>query len=384
MFDSVRHLWRATGRHGIAAHLLAVRDVFSQKDAAAFAPTGVETFRSRGPQRLYWSPALKRAAMDAAKGSHLVSCHGLWSYPAWVAARSASRAGIPMVIHPEGMLEPHALAISAGRKKLAKWLFQDRAIRDAACLRAISAGEARNFRVYGYKGPIALVANGLDFDAFTELPSRDRLAELHPQVAGRRVLLFLSRVHPKKGLVPLLAAWKRMKSIRKAGDWLLVIAGPDENGHEAELRRIVADAKMEQDVHFSGPLYGDEKLMAYAGADAFVLPSYSETLGLVVMEAAACGLPVVLTRECNFPEIVRAGGALDARPEAKSLARALETIISMPDAERQLMGTRGQSLIRTQYTWTRAGQRMAEVCQWLAGGGDPPRWVDTDGSRFRA
>jgi len=383
MFDSVRLLWRATARNGVSAQVLAVADEYSEQDVEEFAPNPVQTFPPLGPRRFYWSPALGRAAATAAGKSDIVSCHGLWSYPAWAAWRAARRAGVPMIIHPEGMLEPRALAISARRKQFIRKLFQDAALRECACLRAISRGEARNFRHFGYQGPIALVSNGLEYSAFERLPSREEFAANFPQTDGRRVLLFLSRVHPKKGLVPLLKAWKRLKRVRSSGDWLLVIAGPDESGHEAQLRKIAAEANLQKDVLFTGPLYAEQKLAAYAAADAFVLPSYSETLGLVVMEAAACGLPVVLTKECNFPEIVRAGGAIDARPEPKSLARALEILLSMGDEERRLMGIRGQTLIRTQYTWKKAGQRMADVCNWLAGDGDPPIWVDTDGSIFR-
>jgi poly(glycerol-phosphate) alpha-glucosyltransferase len=382
MFDSVRHLWRATAERGYMAEVMAVADEFSEKDAPAYAPNQVSTFPSVGPRRLYWSPALHRNLQEAAREVDLISCHGMWSYPAWAAWSAARRSRVPLILHPEGMLEPYALAISSGRKQVARWLFQDKALREAACLRAISWGEARNFRVYGYKGPIALIANGLHAEGFAGLPPREALGERFPVLKGRKVLLFLSRVHPKKGLVPLLDAWKRLKRVRESGNWILMIAGPDENNHEAELRKIVADARMNADVLFAGPLYGEEKKMAYAGADAFVLPSYSETLGLVVMEAAVCGLPVVLTKECNFSEVVKAGGALEARPEAKSLARALETLLGMGDVERRLMGGRGEHLIRSRYTWTRAGQRMAEVCQWLAGGGPPPPWVDVDGSKY--
>jgi len=363
---------------------MAVADEFSEEDAAAYAPSLVHTFSSMWPKRLYWSPALSRSLQEAAREVGLISCHGMWSYPAWAAWSAAHRSRVPLIIHPEGMLEPYALAISSGRKRVARWLFQDTALREAACLRAISWGEARNFRVYGYKGPIALVANGLHAEEFEDLPPRESLEERFPMLQGKRVLLFLSRVHPKKGLVPLLEAWKRLKRVRESGGWILMIAGPNENNHEAELRKIVTDAKMDADVLFAGPLYGEEKKMAYARADAFVLPSFSETLGLVVMEAAVCKLPVVLTKECNFPEIVKAGGALEARPEAKSLARALETLLGMGDVERRLMGGRGEHLIRSRYTWTRAGQRMAEVCQWLAGGGGPPSWVEIDGKAPQA
>jgi poly(glycerol-phosphate) alpha-glucosyltransferase len=271
------------------------------------------------------------------------------------------------------MLEPWALQNSGRKKQLAAWLFENRNLRSASCLHALCAAEAANFREYGLGNPVAVIPNGVDLEEFSAVPPYEAIETEHPHLKGKKRMLFLSRIHPKKGLPHLLTAWKRLA--REFGDWTLLIAGNDQLGHEQEMRSLAIDLGLGNAVIFMGPLYGDAKKRAVAGSDAFVLPSFSEGFSMAVLEAAASGLPVVLTPQCNFPELATAGGAILVQPEVPSCENGLRQMLSLSDAQRERMGLCGRELIQESYTWPDIAARMAAVYAWLLGRGPMPDCV---------
>jgi poly(glycerol-phosphate) alpha-glucosyltransferase len=195
----------------------------------------------------------------------------------------------------------------------------------------------------------------------------------YPRLKGKRRMLFLSRIHPKKGLAHLFKAWQQLAS--EFNEWILLVAGNDQLGHEQEMRSLAIGLGLGNAVVFLGPLYGEAKKKMMAGSDAFVLPSFSEGFSMAVLEAAACGLPVMLTPQCNFPELAAAGGAVEVQPEAASCEVGLRQMFSFSNAERKRMGARGQKLIRRDYTWPAIAARMAAVYAWLLRQGPKPDCV---------
>jgi len=187
-------------------------------------------------------------------------------------------------------------------------------------------------------------------------------------------------LHPKKNLPALLAAWKsaRDRGPTSASDWLLVIAGWDQNNHEAQLRQQARELGIMESVHFVGPLFGDAKVGAYQHAKAFILPSLSEGLPMVILEAWAYGKPVVMTPECNLPEGFAAGAALSTGKAAEEIAETLGELCEMDEAERKQMGERGRALVSQTFLWSRIAEEMKQVCEWAVGGGTPPACVRCD------
>ena len=184
-----------------------------------------------------------------------------------------------------------------------------------------------------------------------------------------KVLLYLGRLHPKKGLLNLLRA---MHEVHRCADeqprsWHLVIAGWDQNGHRAQLEAFAAQCGMAGFVHFVGPQYGDAKRATLCAADAFVLPSVSEGLPMAVLEAWAHGLPVLMTPQCNLPEGFTAGAALRIEHDPQSISHGLRTFFSMPEDERRAIGIRGAQLAATHFSWASAAERMQHVYRWLLG-----------------
>jgi glycosyltransferase involved in cell wall biosynthesis len=175
--------------------------------------------------------------------------------------------------------------------------------------------EGENVRRAGFNNPIALIPNGVELPAALEKP------EIRNQKSAVRRALFLSRIHPKKGLLNLVKAWDAVQKSEArsqkpevgipasdfrspASDkWELLIVGPDEGGHLAEVQAAVRNAGLERQIHFHGEVMGEDKIECYRGADLFVLPSFSENFGLVIAEALSCGVPVITTRETPWEEL---------------------------------------------------------------------------------
>ena len=316
---------------------------------------GVRQFALRGPARLFYAPGLARAAAELlVPGATVAHGHGLYVYPNYAVGRRAWQRGVPLVYHPHGMLEPWILARSRAKKQLAHWLFEDANFRSARLWRALTVREADQIRGLGLTAPVVVLPNGIepaafDFPVPRPLPQQDR-----------RQILFLGRLHPKKGLPMLVAAWARL--VTQARDWELVIAGPDENGHRAEVEAQVRAAGLTDTVQFRGAVTGEAKRNCWREAEVFVLPSHSEGFPMAVLEACAAGLPVVATDACNFPELKAAEAGWECPATVEGVTAALGEAIVASDVERRQRGERGRRLVETRYAWPGIAAALHAEC----------------------
>jgi glycosyltransferase involved in cell wall biosynthesis len=366
--DSMRQLGRKLHQaDGVTVEALGISDPDAGRDIAAWAPLIARAFPSRSVVGFARSAEMERCLYELQPD--IVHTHGLWSFASVIANRWSRRVARPEVVSPHGMLDPWALQNSAWTKRIAAVLFERRHLRGAACLHALCAAEAQAMRHYGLSNPICVIPNGVDLPPETgsgKIPA----APWAPSVrSDQRVLLYLGRLHPKKGLANLLRAWAALRQEGRAGDgdWTLVIAGWSQGGHREELEKLAAELSLGDCVQFAGPLFDEAKSAAFHRADAFVLPSLSEGLPLVVLEAWAHGLPVLMTPACNLPEGFAARAAIGAEPDPRSLAAALRVLFDASDADRREMGARGRALVEKRFTWTRAAQEMLAVYQWVLG-----------------
>ena len=376
MFDAVRHLaQKLQADPDIHLSVFGMADGLRPSIESGWGRASLCILPTRGPRAWGYAPQLSAALRHASLD--LLHVHGLWMFYSPAARAWARATRRPYVVSPHGMLDPWALCNSRLKKLIALWAYERRHLADAACLHALCAEEARAIRQFGLRNRICIVPNGLDAPAPVDglLPAwRSRLPR------NARILLYLGRLHPKKGLINLLHGWRRFhcRADEPGGEWHLAIAGWDQVGHEGELRRIVATSGMGDSVHFLGPLFGAEKERTYAAATAFVLPSVSEGLPMVVLEAWSHRLPVLMTRHCNLPEGFASGAALEIPTSSEGIRLGLDRLAAMSDGQRQLMGEGGNRLSRERFSQSASSDAIKAMYRWLLGRGPQPDCVTDD------
>ena len=329
------------------------------QDGATWQTPGLHVTAVRGGRIGGFARLVQAARALPVRSIDVVHAHGLWNGPTVAGALLARRAGCPFVISPHGMLERWALDHRAIQKFLPWHAWERRIVSSACLLHAMSDHEQRGFRACGFRNPATVHPLGLNFAAVQPR----RTASAKP-----RTCLFLSRLHPVKGLAAFVEAWR---DVRPAG-WRLAIVGPDEAGHQQELKAAVAAYGLHECVEFMGPAYGPDKWRWYASADLFALPSYSENFGLVVAEAMASGLPVITTTGTPWKVLSdeRLGWWVDPTP--KALATALADATARPDSELKEMGKAAACYARNHFSWTSIASDIGEVYHWLVTGGPAP------------
>ena len=402
LHESVRRLVQCLTEQEVGVRVLAVEDEFTQKDLAVWQPVKVEVFPRVWPASFGYSPhflpALNQLQPD------LTHTHGIWQYPSIATAVYCHRNRVPYMISPHGMLDPWAVRHHRWKKILAYAIYETNHVRGARCIRALCESEARSIRQMGLKNPVAIIPNGIDLPEIrsqkSEVKNPPWMGFVEP---GRKVLLFLSRIHPKKGLVNLLKAWVRAGKAegekRKAENWVLAIAGWDQDGHEAELKELAtelgiswADVREQKSavsdqtsglrppvsVVFLGPQFNEAKAACYANCDAFILPSFSEGLPMVVLEAWAYAKPVVMTPECNLPEGFAAAAAWKIETNVDNIMGALAGLFRLSNVELKQTGERGAALVRERFTWNSIAGQLKATYEWMLGGGARPGWIFQD------
>jgi glycosyltransferase involved in cell wall biosynthesis len=368
----VARLGNALAARGLDVEILGLADHCSDADCAGWDGPPLRLHGVIGSEAFGYAPRLIRSLHG--RRLSLLHANGLWMYPSLASFRWGRRAGRPYLVSPHGMLDPWAVRHSAWKKRLVGWWFENAHLAGAACLHALSEAEARAIRTYGLSNPICVVPNGVDLP---KEPVSGRPVWAGEAEKDCEILLFLGRLHPKKGLENLLLAWKDVQRDGGARDWLLVIAGWDQGGHARQLQRMAEEHAIARSVRFVGPQFGDDKAASFAGADAFVLPSLSEGLPIAVLEAWSYALPVLMSEACNLPEGFAVGAALPIGTDRAAIAAGLRRLFALSAAERRDMGARGRALIGERFTWRQVGEQMTDVYRWVLGGGAPPSCVLT-------
>lgn len=320
-------------------------------------------------------------ATRQARECNLVHQHGIWVPNSIFVAHLAGR-GVRTVISPHGLLEPDRLRIASGKKRLIARLYENRNLARAACFVACSEQEAQGIRQFGLRQPIAVIPNGVADELFVhEAPpqrARQEFRARHQLPAEARVLLFLSRVHPLKGLDLLLDAVTELATEMRQARWVLAIAGPSELGHREQLEARVAQAGLGDIVRFLPPLHQGEKFTAYHDASFFVLPSLNENFGIVVAEALACALPVLTTRGTPWQALASRRCGFWIERNAAELVAHLRRILTLSDTELREMGRNGRMLAEQQFRWDSIAGQFGQLYEWVQGRADRPAFVQPD------
>lgn len=282
----------------------------------------------------------------------VVHLHGVWLSEFVAAAFAARSLKIPYVISPHGCFEPWALNFKRGKKSFAMAMYQRKLTERAAVLFATAEQEYESLRTLGFRNAIAIIPNGV------ELPPVVTSSKLNKE---NRNILFLSRIHPVKGLLNLVEAWSR----KRAENWKITVAGPDECGHLAEVKAAVEKYGLTRDINFVGPVHGAAKAKCFADADVFVLPTFSENFGIAVAEALANRVPVITTTGAPWSELESNGCGWWVPPTVDGIASALEQAIQTKPEELSRMGARGRVLVEKKYSWVKIGIDGLAIYRWI-------------------
>lgn len=354
---SVPALADAQARAGHCVSLFSVACA-PNSDAGAAArcirrASGVADLRyPPGPKRLVLSrlmpsPALRQGLLAAQ--ADVIHNHGLWLMPNLHAIDAAHATGALAVLAPRGMLSPPALRFSAGKKRLMAALMQNRRLRRVGLVHATSQTEAEEVAAYGLTAPVAVIPNGVDV-----LPLA--ATETDPPF-----IVSVGRIHPKKALDRLIAAFASLAKARP--QWRLVIAGPDEGGHAAELKRLAAELGVADRTDIAGPVYGAEKWRLYGEAALFALPTLSENFAMTVAEALAAGTPVISSKGAPWAALDGKGCGRWVDHGAEAMAAALTELTALSPAERAAMGQKGRVWMADAFSWDALARTMADAYQ---------------------
>lgn len=318
--------------------------------------------RPAGSWKFSWS--LTQWLSSQTASFDITHVHGLFQYPTLAACRLAYRRGVPYVLRPLGTLDAWSLGQHAWKKRPYLALVETPNIRRAAALHATSAAEAAHLRTLGARR-IDVIPLGVD------MPAAQAAARTPPVLGDPLRVLFLSRLHPKKGIPLLLEA---LRLLRKSGVRVTaVIAGAGHPEYEAELRRAATSLGIDDLIAWPGHVEGEEKAALFAGADVFVLPSSQENFGIAVAESLAAGVPVIVSRDVAIAgEVERAGAGVALPLDASRFASAMTDFAADLDRRREA-GRAAVALARAAYSWPACAEQLEALYTDLVARKEPPR-----------
>jgi glycosyltransferase involved in cell wall biosynthesis len=312
------------------------------------------------------STSLAGALRRKASVVDVVHNHSLWSMVNVASGWAVPGRRAKLVTSPRGTLSAWALSRSRRAKSLL-WPLQRRALDRADLLHATSDVEYGEIRAQGFTAPVAVIPNGIDVPA---LPAEGAGARRE-----MRTLLFLSRIHPTKGLDRLLQAWAQLQEVHPC--WCLVVAGHGEAANVEQVKSLANQLGLKR-ITFPGPQYGEAKAQAYRFADLFVLPTHSENFGMVVAEALAHGCPSVVSKGAPWPGLLTESCGWWVANDSETLTTTLHAAMQLPAGDRASMGLRGRAWMERDYGWHAIGQKMDAAYRWLLSGGECPAWVKVE------
>jgi glycosyltransferase involved in cell wall biosynthesis len=315
----------------------------------------------------------KSAALDAwlkanVTSFDIVHLHAVWLFPTFAAARACWAQRKPYVVLLHGMLDQYSVRQHSLWLKRAYWLLRERRVEGrAAGIQCLNRAEMTKAVPWIGNMPKFILPNGIDESQIAAMPARGAFRAAHPDLAPRPLALFLSRLHPKKGLDRLLPAWKALAD--RMPEARLLIAGTGEPGYVESLKKLAADSGLAEKVVFLGQLVGRQKWEALVDANVFVLPSHQEGFSMAITEALAAGCPPVVTEECNFDELAeeKACGVIIQGGDMRTFVEVAKGLLA--DGEkRQMLAAAGRDLVAARFTWQKIACELEQVYRRILAG----------------
>jgi len=314
------------------------------------------------------SPMLFQNLKKISSSGTLLHNHSLWMMPNVYPGVIAKKRPVKLIVSPHGTLSEWAWNRSRWKKAIIWQLGQKWALKHAVCFHATAESEYRDIRKRGFRQPVAIIPNGIDFSE-TDSSGEGNTGNL-------QMLLFLGRLHPVKGVDLLLRTWRELQD--SFPNWRLVIAGPEaEEGYRAYLEKLSNELKVQR-VQFFGPAYSSQKYRLYRDASIYVLPSETENFGVTVAEALYAGTPAVVTKGAPWEGLEGHKCGWWIERDKETLQNTLATAMVLPKDALSQMGEAGQRWVRDAFSWSRVARQMAELYHWIKGNTEKPDFVIED------
>ena len=249
------------------------------------------------------------------------------------------------------------------------FFFENQNLKEANLIHVNTIKEAEDIRLHGFTNPLALIPNGINIKS--DISTIDNIRKDYSQKGHKKRLLFLGRLHPKKGIKQLLNAWKILPGSYR-NEWELAIVGWDQNNHGDELLELTKFLNIESSVRFYGSAFGSKKEKILMNSNGFILPSFSEGLPIAVLEAWSFKLPVIMTDACNLSDGFKANAAFRISTNPNEIAESLQEFFSQTEEDLIKMGMNGFNLVKSKYSWESASKKLYKSYQWLLDGGKKP------------
>ena len=313
------------------------------------------------------SPSFSRreiAKFLADERFELIQIQSVWEMPYHKVMVEARKLNIPYIVTPRGMLEPWSLSQKKWKKRLAWWLYQRNDVQKSACVFTTAKMEAEHVSALGITTCKAVIPNGIETVGY---PCESSIEGVKKQV------LFLSRVHVKKGIELLFDAWKRI--LPDYVDWQLLVIGNGEAEYIHSLENRVENLGLKDCIKILPPVFGEAKIKVYQESALFCLPSFSENFGMVIAEAMSCGTPVITTTNCpwNILNDTKTGWCIDLNVD--NLERALRDAMAMNPTDLYEMGQKASKLIYENFDYRSVTRKTLRLYEWLLNGGEKPEFV---------
>ena len=355
--EVIPNLCLSLTRLGVEVDILTVDGAHSKSLMAAHEQgVGLYSFPAKYIGGIRYTPGISQYLSENSHKYDIIHNHGHWLHPNWSACFYAKKNKIPFVTTPNGTLVSGMLKRSRMKKLVAWMLFDKHIIKYAKVIHSLSEFESHEMgrKIKKQSQKIRVIPNGVFPPSQKSTDSLNKLQKvLKPK--NEKILLFLSRVHPIKGIIDLLDAWCTLDN----PDWKLVVVGPVED----EISGQVNAAMNTANVNIIGPVYGDERFDYFQLADAYILPSYAEGLPTALLEAASFGLPIIYTHECNFEDLEKVNGGILTSTGENSITSALSLLFDMPDEDLTKMSNRAKALIDDKYNWDNVAKNWFDCYQ---------------------
>lgn len=363
VFNAVSSLLTNKALKSVDMEVVSYYDEYVKEDLAQWKNLKLRLFKA---SPFLYSRYIKSAVLSS--DADILHAEGLWRYPHLLMEQWKNKLKRPIICSPHGMLDPYIIKEQGKLKRIISNMFFQKSLDAVTCYHALCQKELEDIRLYGIRQPVAIIPNGID------LPSEDVHFEKQDNF---RHLLYLGRIHKKKGIDLLIKAIGEIKQEypELLNNWIIDIVGWDHENTRISLETLVKQYDICNTVKFHGGLYDKDKARMYATCDAYILPSHGEGLPMTVLEAWSWKKPVIITPQCNLPEGYEKKAAIKIDDNDMSVKKGLLRLINMDKEELREMGLNGYKLVKEQFTWDIAARKMLELYKYIREKGEKPSFV---------